>query len=171
MAAPPTTTPQSMGRAQSATTAVANPTRSQCRTWMRSTLGRIVELLEAPEHLQKAHEGPDGREHRGADGPPGLPPEAVVEVPADEGARRDRPGEFERYGHPPAVTHCRGSLCHVSHPPGPGAPHRRDGLCPTRCGRGRGTWPRTGTAASRRPRPTFRGRTARMPRCRPVWRS
>src|SRR5262245_49136204 len=173
MAPPPISTPHSMERSQIAARTVVSPTSIQWRTWIRSTLGAIVELLEAPQRLDEAHERAHGGQHGGHDRGPGGPAETVVEVPPDEGAGGDRAGELERHGHPAAVAHRGGRPAHVSPATGPAAPRRPAGRCPPRCAPARGTWPRTATAAGTGPRPACPGRSGRRPRCRPPlpWRS
>src|SRR4029453_9625452 len=127
MAPPPISTPHGMERSQRAARTVVSPTSTQWRTWIRSTLGAIVELLEAPHHLDEGDERAHGGQHGGHDRGPGGPAEAVVEVPPDEGAGRDRAGELERHPHPTAVAHRGGGPAHVSPATGPPAPPRPAG--------------------------------------------
>src|SRR5262245_448891 len=103
-----------MDRSQIAARTVVTPTSTQWRTWIRSTVGAIVELLEPPQHLDEAYERAHGGQHGGDDRGPGPPAEPVVEVPADEGAGGDRAGELERDCHAAAVAHRGGRPAHVS---------------------------------------------------------
>src|SRR5262245_56927162 len=114
MAAPPINTHHSIERSQIAAKTVVTPTSTQWRTWIRSTLGAIVELLEATQHLDEADERAHGGQHGRDDRGPGSPAEAVVEVPPDEGTGGDRTGELERDRHAAAVGHRGGRAGHVS---------------------------------------------------------
>src|SRR5262249_16476177 len=124
MAEPPTTIPHPRSRAGSAAASPSTRTSTQRRIWIRPMLGGIADLLEAPQHLDQAHECAGGRDHGQDDRSPGGPPEMAIEEPAEERPGGDRTRELECHRHATGVPHRGGRVRHVNDPSGPGVPLR-----------------------------------------------